>query len=239
MNTPVSLTSIATDIADLRVKSSKYITDYTVSLVVNENTDKDSDEKYIYSYLVKFNYCNMYTITGMLHSGKNGDYITGTTIKNAYLCDGKLYHPVTKLPYVIRGYSEIQATHVLYFSLHTFMTSEELFIKVDNITGIENVSLPTGYNIREATYDKLLNTVIVGNEIENFITKGYPLHPIMIENYKHESVCFVDIYTHTSTTEGGKETWTHERNPDVLPVLDLDLNLLKIPCFVIKENVKQ
>ena len=227
MNTPVSLTSIATDIADLRVKSSKYITDYTVSLVVNENTDKDSDEKYIYSYLVKFNYCNMYTITGMLCvSTEDGAYtnVTGTVIPGAYLCDGKLYNTTTITPYSIKGYVEVDTD--LIFNLTTFINPSKLFVRVKSI--IKHVDV-TNITLHYAIYDKLLNAMTLGESVANLNSLSNRLYPIIIENFKHECPCFVNV----------KEENSLDIDTSVLPILDHDLNLLKIPCFVIKEKVKQ
>ena len=209
-NTPISLTSVATDIADIKAKAIKYATDYNVSIVVTKPTDGSTG--YNYLYFVKFKYCNMYTISGML-TDSTGANITENVIPNVYLCDGRMYDSASGLPFVIKGYTQLTGGDDLMFEFSTFINSAtSLYVRV------KKTALATGKTLSAATFNKMSNTLIDSTQPSGVSA----VYPIVIENCKHGSPCFVNVFNDAGTIR-----------TDVLPEADADLTLFEIPCVYV------
>ena len=210
-NTPISLTSVATDIADIKAKSIKCVTDYNVSIVVMKPEDESLG--YNYLYFVKFKYCNMYTISGTLTDNTGAD-ITSNTIPEVYLCDGRMYDFNTGLPFVIKGHNNPSSGGNLLFEFSTFISdAASLYVHVKKITP------KTGIILKTATFNKISNTLTNVDNAGSVVA----LFPIVIENCKQGSPCFVNVLN----TEGTIKL-------DVLPATDADLTIFKIPCVYVE-----
>ena len=210
-NTPISLTSVATDIADIKAKAIKYATDYNVSIVVTK--PEDGSTGYNYLYFVKFKYCNMYTISGTL-TDSAGANITENVIPKVYLCDGRMYDSATGLPFVIKGYTKLTGGDDLMFEFSTFVAADatSLYVHVKNITPA------SGTTLTAATFNKMTNALT-----ESTKSSGVnAVYPIVIENCKYGSPCFVNVFNDGGTIR-----------TDVLPEADADLTLFEIPCVYV------
>ena len=218
MNTPVSISSLAADLAYIKSSGIKNSTDYYVSIVVT----KDSNGNYKYSYFVRFKYCNMYTIFGIL-TNNNGDAYEGSVIEGVYLCDGRLFNASSTLPYVIKGYSA-NTDGSLKFTLSTFLgdSLKDLYIKVNKISRSDSTIL-------FATYKRIPNTL----EITETKFTDDCIYPIIIESIKQGSPCYVNVFVIDKNNkvelDGGKK----KLNKAILPEIDTDMSSISIPCLII------
>ena len=217
MNAPISLTSIGLDVADLKAKSTKYTTDYNVSIIVTKTTDTTTT--YNYSYLVKFKYCNIYTISGMLYASNatTATPINTNVISNVYLCDGKMYDSGTYMPFAVKGYTAEASRLVFTFS--TFVSGvADLYVIVPMVSteGTSSgglVSTPIHKLYHRLTGQMLPTTIILAPKI----------FPIVIENAKNGSPCFVNIYGSGDAID-----------TTIFPTKDSELSTFTINCFIVE-----